>query len=447
MTSERITIHRDPLPGLWRPLAEGFRARSDARARGLRGELGLPGDRPVVMSGHQAFFWHCGILAKVFAADSAARGLGGAAGWAVVDQDEAEFSVIRVPVRDGRNRLGVQELRLCDPPAAGVASGSLPSFEARSLRPTGGPFALPSVSWGAASLTESLLSRRAEPSAARQVGEATFDLLGSYVSRPRLVYATDLSRTEMFRWVVDRMASDPAAAVGAYNESVGRFPEAGLAALGSDAGKNRFELPLWRLESGKARRRVWSDQVRGVEVGLLAPRALLLTGFLRLFACDLFIHGQGGAVYDRVTEAWMERWLGLRLAPTVMVSADVRLPFEEASVSESEVARAVWRAAHARHDPGLAGRDDLVPRKRAMVETIRSLRERGEDARAVYLEMHRMLATYRDQERGRLGDLRDEAEKQVARLASAGIAGDRTWAFPFHRAETLTALRDGLSSA
>ncbi len=441
MTPERLTTHTDPPAETWRGLISQHFAGLDARSKQLRAELGLPADHPIIMSGHQAAFWHAGILAKVFAADAAARSTNGAAAWIVVDQDEAEFATLRAPVRDGRNRLGVQELKLTEAPATGVAAASLPPFEPRSLKPTGGPFALPSVSWGAASITESLLSRRGESTAARQIAQASFDLLDSHARRPTLLFATSLAATTLFREIVERMSSDPAAAIGAYNAAVARCPDAGLTPLAAEPHKNRWELPLWRLEAGTPRRRVWSDELRASGTTGIAPRALLLTGFLRLAACDLFIHGKGGAIYDRATEAWFGTWLGVTLAPTALVTADLPLPFEESAVTLAEVARAVWRAQRARHDPALTGRDDLVPKKRAMVEAIRAARERGDDPLPTYRDMHRMLATYRDQERSRLGDLRDEAERLISKHASASIANDRTWPFPFHRAEAIGALK------
>jgi hypothetical protein len=186
---------------------------------------------------------------------------------------------------------------------------------------------------------------------------------------------------------------------------------------------------------------VWSNELSTMQADSLAPRALLLTGMMRLGACDLFVHGTGGAIYDPATEAWLSAWLGATLAPTVMVTADLLLPFDEASITPAEVARATWRAHHARHDPALVGRDDLVPRKHAMVEAIRAARERGENALPLYLELHRVLATFRDQERSRLADLSSEAERLVARHASAKITNDRTWPFPFHRSESIAALK------
>lgn len=444
MSGTSSTIHLDPPIGEWKSIAVGrWRSLSEA-GRAARSALGLPTDRPVIMSGHQASFWHCGIAAKVFAGASVAGACGGIAAWVVVDQDESSHHVIRAPVRDGKGLLRVQDLRVCDEPAGGVPPASLPSFEARALRPTGAAFALPSVSWGAASITESLLSRRSEPTAARQVAGATFDLLESHATRPALLFASELADVASFATLVEQMAGEAPRAIGAYNEAVAAHPAAGITPLLADASRRRWELPLWRLQPGRPRQRVFSDEIASDGLLGLAPRALMLTAFLRLGACDLFIHGKGGAIYDRATEEWIARWLGANLAPTVMASADVLLPFVEAGVTERDAARAVWRAHHARHDPSLGGRPELASRKRSLVEAIRGTRESGGDALPGYRDLQQLLETYRDQERGRLRDLRDEAERLVAVAASGSIARDRTWAFPFQRAEALAALRAAL---
>ena len=65
---------------------------------------------------------------------------------------------------------------------------------------------------------------------------------------------------------------------------------------------------------------------RDGEAMLLMPRALLLTALVRLGMCDLFIHGTGGLIYDRVTEQWFADWLGQAegsIAPMIGVTAAV----------------------------------------------------------------------------------------------------------------------------
>lgn len=434
----RVTI--EPPGSRWPALIRERweKSRQDERSMLLRRELGLPTDRPIIMSGHQALVWHPGIAAKVFAAASAAERSGGAAAWIVVDQDEHEFSTIAVPVRDSAGRLHSEELPLAARSPAGIAAASLPPVDAALTKPKKGAFALPSVSWGLASIVESLLSRRAEASAARQVAEATFDLLGPFVPRPILVYATSLARTTLMRALVERLQGDPAHAGRTYNDSLGIAGEAGLVPLRAEPERNRWELPLWRLRDGKPRERVWNDGTWPIES--LAPRALLMTGILRLGACDLFIHGTGGALYDRATEAWFREWLGESLAPMAVTTADLLLPFDEGAVTKKEAARTIWRAHRARHDPAIVGREDLAREKSRLVEAVRAARESGGDALSAYRTLHRMLEEYRREEVRPIERVSFEADRMRAMLASLAVARDRRWAFPLHSRERLQAL-------
>jgi hypothetical protein len=77
-----LTI-RPPAPE-WAAL---LKHNDSAQATRFRRELGLPTGKPLIMTGHQAEFWHTGILAKYLAADAAAGALGADVAWLVVDQD------------------------------------------------------------------------------------------------------------------------------------------------------------------------------------------------------------------------------------------------------------------------------------------------------------------------------------------------------------------------
>ena len=94
--------------------------------KAARSELGLPTDRPVVMSGHQAGLWHAGILAKHLATNAAARTADAHAAWLVVDQDTEPPMKLAWPARDGE-RLVRRERDL--------ESGAHPDTPA-ALRPT-----------------------------------------------------------------------------------------------------------------------------------------------------------------------------------------------------------------------------------------------------------------------------------------------------------------------
>ncbi|MCK5113888.1 MAG: hypothetical protein KAR11_03915, partial [Phycisphaerae bacterium] len=63
----------------------------------------------------------------------------------------------------------------------------------------------------------------------------------------------------------------------------------------------------------------------------LRPRALTLTAFARLFLADYFVHGIGGAKYDRVTDGWIRRFYQLEPPAYACVSATMHLGLGEFS--------------------------------------------------------------------------------------------------------------------
>ena len=91
------SIRIEPDPATWGGLMERRGATKHPKQDEFRRELGLPVDRPVVMSGHQAGFWHSGIAAKYFALDAARRAFGAAGAWIVVDQDTNSADEVRYP--------------------------------------------------------------------------------------------------------------------------------------------------------------------------------------------------------------------------------------------------------------------------------------------------------------------------------------------------------------
>lgn len=67
------------------------------------------------------------------------------------------------------------------------------------------------------------------------------------------------------------------------------------------------------------------------ESGLaIRPKAVALTLFLRLFACDLFVHGVGGGRYDHITDGVMQEWLGVEPPVYAVVSAHLPLVLSQA---------------------------------------------------------------------------------------------------------------------
>lgn len=477
---DRVTIRPDAArwPGLVRA---AFAARDRVAAEANRRALGLPADRPIVMSGHQARVWHPGILAKWMASVAAAGavGEGAAAAWVVVDQDEGDPFEVAFPARLPGGRLARRSWPGRDPLAGAPAA----------LRPAAGEFpapgveppatvALDCVAAGLARVRGALVARAGEPSAARQVARAVADLAAPVSPRgaaPVLVYASDLCRAPLFAALVARMRRDPGGCADAYNRAVAESPGSGVSMLATGDARRGAELPVWRLRPAAGalparRERVYADTIGSAPLEQLAPRALLMTAVLRLACCDLFIHGTGGggedgggvggatAGYDAVMERWLAGWLvegaggggaerGPRLAPAAVVTATLRLPFGIEPATAEQAARAAWLAHRARHDPALLGDGEADAAKRALVERIAAARRRGEHPRDLFRRLHDLLGRCRERHAERLGRLEAEAGAVRARLRDTAIINDRTWPFPFYPDGDLAALRDGIEQS
>ncbi len=448
---ESLTIA--PEAGSWR---SQLRHNRSPEALRFRGQMGLPTDRPVVMTGHQAEFWHPGILAKYLAADAfAAAGGEQAPGVAflVVDQDRPERTVVRYPVVEARGNLGVREIAYGiggDPPPPGP--GATPPFVRDGLRRIG----------------EALAAHAGEPTVACRVAFATRDLMAPLLTErgrsARVLFASGLHRADLFGELVERMGREPERCIHAYNAAALAHPGAGIRALVADEVQDRWELPLWRLPPGSPRSHVYAEDLPGIPREELAPKALFMTGLLRLAGCDLFIHGLGGGGgdagggYDAITDAWLTAWLGeeavAALAPVTVVTATRYLPLESAAspaptpaptLAPAEAARAVWRAHHARHIPAELGLDGLDEQRRSLVGQIAAADRRTRHR--LYRDLHHLLDRYRAEHSEELAALAERAESERARLGDPAILHDRTWAFPLYPAGMLDELREGIRRA
>lgn len=85
-------------------------------------------------------------------------------------------------------------------------------------------------------------------------------------------------------------------------------------------------------EVGVEQLRQLSDQ--GIR---LRSRALMTTMFARLFLCDLFIHGIGGAKYDQLTDVITQRFFGISAPDFLTVTATAKLPIQHRAVTDDEI--------------------------------------------------------------------------------------------------------------
>lgn len=424
-------------------LAQGSSSRYENIAR-FRSELGLPVDLPIVMSGHQAQVWHPGILAKLLALRAFAQRRRACGVWLVVDHDDHDPFTVRAPIIGADGRLAVATFG----PQTGTEGvpvcrrAAWDPVEAWRV-PDGARAAAPGVEQGLERVRAALARHAAAENAGEQAARAAWDLLPSGAGEGVIViHATALARTTLFAELVDRMQRDPAACSDAHNSAVRGFPRERIAPLGDG------ELPLWSIGAamGAVRKRVFAGE-RGSRPGasaegeMLAPRALLLTGLMRLAGCDLFVHGLGGERYDRITERWLGAWLSRALAPTTMATATMRLRVPGCWPSPEEIARAAWAAHRARHDPEMLGDEARAARKRELLARIDAAPARSARRAGLFNELHDRLHDSERANAAALTELDARAAAMKARAGEAAIAADRTWAFPLYEPEQLAALQ------
>jgi hypothetical protein len=87
-------------------------------------------------------------------------------------------------------------------------------------------------------------------------------------------------------------------------------------------------------EAGRAVEQLCDLERRGIH---LRTRALITTLAARLIFGDLFIHGIGGAKYDRLTDAIICRFFGIEPPAYMVVSGTLRLPIEREPASLAEL--------------------------------------------------------------------------------------------------------------
>lgn len=277
-------------------------------------------------------------------------------------------------------------------------------------------------------------------SVAKQFTRATWELLLPFGEQPRVLYASDLASTGLFREFVAMMRRDAARCVGAYNAAAARHPEAGVRQLRT---RGDIELPLWLVRDGGG-----IEAARGSTAeGVVLPRALTMTALLRAAGCELFIHGLGGGVYDAITEEWMRAWLGVELAPSAVVTATRYARPEGAPLATDSrgADSAVWRAQRARHDPAVLGDDVAAREKAALLERVRSTS--GGERREAYRAMHALLRAYRDRHAERLSEMAEHGRRLAGAAKGGRGAWDRTWPFVFLSDAQIVDLRDRVGEA
>lgn len=454
----------------------------------LRGELaGASIDRPVLAAGHQPEFAHPGVWAKNVALRHVADQLGHGALDLVVDNHAPRSGHMTVPLVNGRGWVETRRVKVADL-AAGASYEGRPKLDERHWQQSRDEIQALVRTWTDASCVEIYLNGLGE-------AESPRDFVDQHLAGRR---ALDRSfETALTQWrvsdvyggsfVADLLLKADAFA-SCYNESLAGYrrtygvadPNRPLPDLGREG--DRIESPFWVYRPGGPRRRLWlegsgerialygdTQQVGALEREYLKrepssamarlapwrirPRALTLTLWARLLACDLFIHGIGGAKYDRITDRILEKYYGIEPPAYACVSATLRLPLPRREGSEAEVrtARQALRDLYYNPQRYLASpAEDLLERRRALIaESDRLRRQRGPRLKRheVYREIREVNAALRTSEAGLEERMAERVELLECGQESNELANSREYFYalqPRARLERLAQrLREG----
>lgn len=477
--------------GRWEFLVAGVHVRelraeaarsSRERASRYSSRLGVPvqdaggPERPIVGTGHQPELYHPGVWVKDFLLQRIATQTGATPVDVVVDTDGFDAVAFSAPCLDPVPRQCRQYL----------AVGGRESFFAGSPVPDEAHIS------AFCETSASVLDGLGSPAPARHFREfcgalhdaaGTARSLGDLVTIARRRYeqpagtdylelpVTELISTDPYlRFLTHvileaaRFASDYNDELAAYRAASGTrsaaqpFPDLRVTA-------DRFELPFWRLVDGRRRMVTCARGADGSSALVdedgeflllppdaedafaalresgeaIAPKAVPLTMFVRLFVADLFIHGIGGGRYDRVTDGVIRRHFGVEPPAFVVASLTLLLPTGAAIAGPDDVSEARERVNRLKNSPEEAlGEIDferveererageLVAEKRRLVVEIGVP---GSDKKRLGLairEVNKELATIVAPARRK----REEALQRVeAAHAMTQVLADRTYPF------------------
>ena len=304
----------------------------------LGGQVNAVSPELVIATGHQPDLIHAGVWFKNHLAWQAGSAAGGTSLNFVVDNDAVNLNFIRVPAVD-ESGLSVREVPFIEAPRdvaaeeVQVKAGAVAALaEVARLSKTAYGDTLAEQFAGAVSPDEQLAEFITRPRIAleRDFGIRNIEIAVSGIAESDsfLMYVAWLiGRAEEFKSVHNNALEEYRTRNGIAN-AVEPVPNLAQKA-------NAIETPFWIWRAGEPRRPLLVEQEHGqvtlwcgrskagaVATGALnssggavaavreiseagwkiRPRSLAMTLYFRMFLCDLFIHGLGGANYEPVND-------------------------------------------------------------------------------------------------------------------------------------------------
>jgi hypothetical protein len=453
-----------------------------------RAAMGAEGDKPIIAAGHQPAFIHPGVWAKYVLVRFVAQERGLHAFDLVVDHDAPPSGALSVPVLDAGGYARVEKLEFYSG-ARGSPYEGRPALAPEQVLELSGKLAgLLGESFG-----KSLMPRYLEGIAG--VSPADSDAVEQHLAgRAAVDSALDGTLPE-FRvssvfggpFVADlllnagRFAQSYNAALAEYRvrESV-RSPHRPLPDLGRDG--ERIETALWIYKPHDLRRRLWVEAagdcircyadatlagcvsmrelkrdakraIEGLHPFVIRPRALTLTLWARLLATDLFVHGIGGAKYDRITDGIFADYYRCKPPAIAAATATLRLPLKLFPVSEADLLAARRDLRDIRFNPpryihGI--RPDLLRRRTGLIRESIDFREDRAPSlarRELWQAIHTLNEVLLAADPRVPPQLAERARRLAGELESNRVAASREYFYALQPRSRLEMLADRLRGA
>lgn len=313
-----------------------------------------PSKTPIVMAGHQPVVYHPGLLSKVEALGRFAEETDSVAINMVIDTDEGDSGMLIWPrvergaieIKHGSiatKREGLYSEQRIE--AQPVVAAIFEEIEA-DLRLSASERAGSEISIERVRFVASLYQRLCGELTSVAHAVVRWALMG------RAIYEVPLSTIicdTAVRGVLEEFVSDGAMLASVYNTTLDAYrhehrisnPANPFPNMQSDG--SRVELPMWKIDRGR-REPLYAHMLGSglrEDRGYLAPRGSITTMILRGICSDLFIHGRGGAKYDRFVDQLAFRYMGVEL-PRFVVASRTRYLFPD---KVSELTRSIELAS------------------------------------------------------------------------------------------------------
>ncbi len=438
---------------LERPLSE---LRKEIQAQ-ICQALAVPESKYYITVGHQPVFHHCGILAKYFLAQYLAENSQGRVYNFIIDTDTID-PVLALPGKDS-NGNSINNIPLL------VDHGLLPA----EYQPSPSPWELKRLK---DIFSSEYITPRYEKAAEQLIvdienSSKTAQTISELISMINLNYAESLglkrydipssvlSETPGYMLFIYHLISNPETTWDNYNRAIAEFEKiehqhrSPIPALKQI--DDMLEMPFWITSAGYQRMPMYINKVdksicyerekgQFIHIKLpggyqqlrdtilsskirIRPKAVTFTAFTRLFFADYFIHGIGGAYYDRITDLFIQNQFSIEPPAFACASATVQPDFDTditVERAEKELNKAISKLRDFESNPqryvsfadNTVEVADLLKQKMILIEknqTLRDARGPKHEREVIFNEIKDINATVCEM----MPDIREKIEEEI----------------------------------